>query len=35
MTGTSVLIATSALVGMRLADGPKLATIPLACNFWP
>ncbi|MCP1673088.1 MFS family permease [Natronocella acetinitrilica] len=33
MSGTSVLIATSALVGRALADNPALATIPLGLQF--
>ena len=33
MTGTSVLIATSALVGRALADDPAMATIPLGLQF--
>lgn len=33
MTGTSVLIATSALVGRDLSDDPSLATIPIGLQF--
>lgn len=33
MTGTSLLIATSALVGARLAHLPELATLPVALHF--
>jgi len=33
MTGTSLLVATSALVGLRLAENPALATIPLGLQF--
>lgn len=33
MTGTSVLMATSALVGRVLSDSPTLATIPLGLQF--
>ncbi|WP_440997027.1 MFS transporter [Arhodomonas sp. SL1] len=33
MTGTSLLVATSALVGARLADSPVLATVPLGLQF--
>lgn len=34
MTGTSLLVATSALVGLRLAENPALATIPLGLQFF-
>ncbi len=33
MTGTSLLLATSALVGVALAEKPALATIPLGLQF--
>src|SRR5690606_3275165 len=33
LTGTSLLLSTSALVGARLADTPTLATLPLALQF--
>ncbi|MEX0732930.1 MAG: MFS transporter [Aquisalimonadaceae bacterium] len=33
MTGTSVLIATSALVGRILSDDPSLATVPMGLQF--
>lgn len=33
LTGTSLLLATSALVGMRLADTPALSTLPLSLQF--
>lgn len=33
LTGTSILLSTSALVGVRLADTPTLATLPLAFQF--
>ncbi len=33
MTGTSLLVSTSALVGRDLADRPLLATVPLGLQF--
>ncbi|MGD8710041.1 MAG: MFS transporter [Ectothiorhodospiraceae bacterium] len=33
MTGTSLLVSTSALVGRELAGDPRLATIPLGLQF--
>ncbi|MFB4202708.1 Riboflavin transporter RfnT [wastewater metagenome] len=33
MTGTSLLVSTSALVGSALADSPVLATVPLGLQF--
>lgn len=33
LTGTSLLLSTSALVGARLADSPTLATLPLSLQF--
>jgi Zn-dependent protease with chaperone function len=33
MTGTSLLISTSALVGRNLSEDPALATIPLGLQF--
>ncbi len=34
LTGTSLLLSTSALVGARLADSPTMATLPLALQFF-
>ncbi len=33
LTGTSLMFTTSALVGVRLADSPALATLPLSLQF--
>ncbi|SVA29268.1 uncharacterized protein METZ01_LOCUS82122, partial [marine metagenome] len=34
MSGSALIIVTSALVGLVLAPGPQWATLPLACVFF-
>ena len=34
MSGSALIMVTSALVGLVLAPGPQWATLPLACVFF-